>query len=145
MAIEGYVSVIAGTGGIIGQDIWATIDERLHEHTTELGLGLQEMVRELTPILTGALIMDISYEAYAGGDDLVWVYAEDIAQEAFWNRIYVQYQEGGPLGEPTYTNDPHEMFLETAQGAGADYAQTWAELYVAEALGLCAIGAGLPL
>jgi hypothetical protein len=140
-----YIGIIAGTGGIMKVDIWATIDEQLHEHTVELGLGLQDMVRELTPILTGALIMDIAYEAYTDGPDLAYIYAEDIAQEAFWNRVYAQYQEGGPLGEHTYTNDPHEMFYETAVGAGNDYAQAWAALYVNEALALCVAGAGVPL
>lgn len=144
--VESFVEIIAGTGGILDVDIWGTIDERLHEHTPELGLGLQDMVRELTPIRTGALIMDISFEAYTdpGGDDLVWVYAEDTAQEAFWNRIYVQYQEGGPLGEATYTNDPREMFFETATGAGMEYAQGWALLYINEALMMVGGGAGVP-
>lgn len=145
--IAGAVNIVAGTGGIVGQDIWATIDERLHEHTPELGAGLQDMVRELTPIRTGALIMDISYEAYPdpGNDDLVWVYAEDIAQQAYWNRVYVQYQEGGVLGEETYTNDPHEMFFETASGAGLDYTTVWAMVYIYEGIFLCMAGAGLPL
>ncbi len=146
MAIGGSVEIIAGTGGIINCDIWGTVDEQLHEHTPELGAALQDFVRELEPIRTGALIMDTSYEAYLnpGDSDLVWVYAEDIAQEAYWNRIYVQYQEGGILGEHTYTNDPHEMFYETSIGAGRDFTEIWAEKYVNLGLDLCAGGAGLP-
>jgi hypothetical protein len=141
-----YIDIVAGTGMIMGQDIWGTIDEQLHEATPELGLGLQDLIRELTPIRTGALLMDISFEAYTdpGDSDLVWMYPEDTAQEAFWNRIYVQYQEGGPLGEHTYTNDPHEMFYETATGAGLDFTKSWAELHIQEAIDLCMAGAGVP-
>lgn len=142
----GYVDIIAGTGFLIKQDIWGTIDEQLHENSPELGAGLQDFVRDLTPIRTGALIMDISVESYPqpGGDDLVWVYAEDIAQEAYWNRVYVQYQEGGLLGLATYTNDPHEMFYGVATGEGLEYAQWWAEKTIGWANELLLSGAGVP-
>ena len=145
------IEIVAGTGGIINTDIWATIDERLHEDTPTLGKGLVDFVDELTPIRTGALIMDITYEAYTSpggygmeGSDLVYIYAEGLAQQAYWHRIYVQYQEGGPLGEPTYTNDPHEMFYETAGGAGRDFSEAWALKNVQEALDMCVGGAGVP-
>lgn len=145
---RGYVEIIPGTGFILGQDISATIDEQLHEGSPELGLALKDFVQELTPILTGALLMDISFEAYPDpggpGSDLVLIYAETIAQEAFWNRIYVQFQEGGPLGEHTYTNDPHEMFFETSRGAGLDFVRIWAEARVQMAVDLCLAGAGVP-
>lgn len=143
---EAFLSLIPGTGMILKQDVWGTIDEQLHENTPELGDGLRDLVRNLTPIRTGALVMDISYEAYTqpGDSDLLWVYAEDVAQEAYWNRIYVQYQEGGPLGVHTYTNDPHEMFFQTAQGDGLVLTTGWALLHIQEALVMVEAGAGVP-
>jgi hypothetical protein len=142
----GYVELIAGTGMITTCDLWGTIDENLHAHSEELGNGLKGLVQALTPIRTGALVMDITVESYPdpGGGDLVYVYEEDIAQEAFWNRIYVLYQEGGMLGLPTYTNDPHQMFLDTAKGDGLALTEVWALTYVTEAEAMCLGGAGVP-
>lgn len=143
-----YVEIIAGTGMLTKCDLWGTIDEQLHEHSPELGAELQAYVRNLTPIRTGALVMDIAVEAYpdpgGAGSDLVYVYAEDIAQEAFWNRVYVAYQEGGPLGLHTYTNDPHQMFYDTATGDGLALTEVWALTYITLAETMCLGGAGVP-
>lgn len=145
------LDIIAGTGMIMQDDIWGTIDEQLHEHSPELGDELVPMVRDLTPILTGALISDITYEAYPdpagfdmGESDLVLVYAEDIAQQAFWHRVYVLFQEGGALGLPTYTNAPHEMFYKTATEDGLAATYLWAEKWIGYAAFLCVGGAGVP-
>jgi hypothetical protein len=148
----GSVSLIAGTGDILKTDIWGTINERMHEHSPELGEALVKLVQEKTPQLSGSLFSDMTYEAYTNPDegidvgesDLVWVYAEGIAQEAYWNRIYVQYVEGGPLGEPTYTNPPREMFFLTATTDGLAEVQVWGEFVVAEANLLSVSGAGVP-
>src|SRR5260221_478476 len=149
-SVAAYIQIIPGTGMIIGQDIGATIDEQLHEHSPELGLVLKDLVQNLTPILTGALISDITYEAYPdpggfGQSDLVLIFSETLAQEAFWKRVYVAYQEGGLLGLPTYTNNPHEMFWETASGAGLDFVKLWATMYVQVAIDMCVIGVGVPV
>jgi hypothetical protein len=148
----GSVEIIAGTGGILNTDIWATIDEQLHENTPDLGQNLTELVQEKTPVRTSALQMDMTYEAYpdpqgAGGGegDLVWIYAEDANQLAVWSRVYVQYQEGDPLGVPTYTNPPREMFYLTATTDGLPVVETWAQYWIQEALDMCAGGAGVPI
>jgi hypothetical protein len=145
------ISIIAGTGMIMGADVWATIDEQLHDHTPEIGEDLRTLVRAKTPILTGALFIDMSYEAYtnpqgygAGESDLVWIYSEEIEQQAFWDRIYVQYQEGGALGEHTFTNAPREMFFKTASTDGLAEVIMWAEKWVSYANLLCVSGAGVP-
>jgi hypothetical protein len=145
--MAGYVSIIAGTGGIIGQDIDATIKQQMHMDADNLGKGLVALVDILTPVLTGALLMDMSYDIGAiwGPDDIVFAYAESVAQEAYWNRVYVAYQEGGQLGLPTYTNDPHQMFLDTAEGPGLALTETWAMTNVLIALARCRIGAGVPI
>ncbi len=142
----GSVEIIAGTGLIIHQDIWGTINHQLHEHTPELGLGEAELVIQRTPFLTGALQADVQStpEMSTSSNELVWIFAQNIEQLLAWRRIYVAYQEGDPLGLPTFTNDPREMFFLTAQGDGLVLAETWATYYVNVALGMCIMGAGLP-
>jgi hypothetical protein len=127
------------------------MDEQLHAHSPELGEILRDLVREKTPVLTGALLLDMSYEAYpdpagfdAGESDLVWIYSEDLAQEAFWQRVYVQYQEGQPLGLHTFTNDAREMFYSTAITDGLAATEIWALKVVFMANELIVSGAGLP-
>lgn len=144
--MAGYVEIIAGTGGIVGQNIWGTLDEQFHADAADLGKTIQGFVDNMTPIRTGALVMDITYEEFGTGNkDIVRVYAENIEQQAYWNRIYVQYQEGGPLGQHTYTNNPHEMFFETAQGAGLAYTELWAGRNANIAIARCIVGAGIPI
>lgn len=145
------INIIPGTGQIIGQDLWATIEHELRGHASELGKALKDQVHTKTPVLSGSLQDDLTFSAtdapggYAlGPDDLVYVYAEGVEQQAYWNRIYVQYVEGGPLGMPTWTNPPREVFYETAMGEGLDTTTVWADIYVQEALDLCAFGMGVP-
>lgn len=135
-----------------GMNTWATIDEQLHGHSPELGDVLVPLVQAKTPVLTGALQSDMTYEAYPdpedpgmGEEDLVFVYAEGAEQLATWDRIYVQYQEGGPLGLPTYTNPPRLMFLTTAESDGLEATTEWAMEWIAYANFLCVSGAGVPL
>lgn len=135
-----------------GQNKGATIAEQLHEHTPDLGDVLVPLVQDKTPMLTGALQSDMTYEAYTdamsspdeGDDDLVYVYASGSSQIAAWSRIYVQYQEGGPLGLPTYTNPPREMFLNTAETDGLAATTEWAVEWIDYANLLCLSGAGIP-
>lgn len=134
-----------------GMDKWATIDEQLHEHTPDLGALLVPLVQAKTPVLTGALQSDMTYEAYTNPEepgmdeeDLVYVFAEGAQQMSAWQRIYVQYQEGGPLGLPTYTNPPREMFLTTAETDGLEATTEWAITWIEYANLLCLSGAGVP-
>lgn len=149
MPTVAQIELVPGTGMIIDEDIWGNIDVVLHAHSPELGVTIQAMVRDITPILTGALLSDITSEpnttpvgASGGESVLVDVIAEDVAQQAFWNRYYAPYQEGGLLGLPTYTNAPREMFFTTATTDGLDATLVWAMQYIQEALLLSAYGGG---
>jgi len=149
--VVGSISIIDPVN-YAGQDKWATIDEQLHENTPELGDALVPLVQAKTPILTGALSSDMTYEAYEnpeppamGEEDLLYVYAEGSEQIAAWDRIYVQYQEGGALGLPTYTNPPREMFATTAETDGLAVAVEWAVEWIDYANLLCLSGAGVPI
>lgn len=135
-----------GDIGLFTGNLAATIDERLHEHAPELGELLVELVREKTPERRGALREDMTFEAYPdpGDSDLVFVYASGSQEMAVWRRIYVQYQEGEPLGQHTYTNAPRQMFLQTAEGDGVGVTEDWALTYVNEAIDYWLGGAGAP-
>lgn len=142
-----YVDLIAGTGGIIKTDIAATVDEVMHKNSDVLGQTLADLVKEKTPVDTGALESDITFESYPdpGGEDLAYIYSDTGEQIAAWDRVYVEYQEGGPLGLATYTNDPRLMFLLTAEGDGLVAAEWWGALSLQEAIDLCLAGAGIPI
>lgn len=146
MVDAGYVELIAGTGGITECDLWGTIEEQLHDNSKDIAEILQALVRAKTPIMTGALLTDINYDYYTQTDteDIAYVYAEQVEQQAYWNRVYVQYQEGGLLGEQTYTNDPREMFFLTAITDGPLWIGLWASAIIAHAETMCDAGVGVP-
>lgn len=127
-AFETGVSIIAGTGGILFNDLHPVLIRHLREEAPALGQQLKDVVAAKTPVDTGTLQSAIDYLTWPNvnsDEDLVWVFAEDLLQVAMWHRIYVQYQEGGLLGEATYTNAPHEMFLSTAENEGPVLAGIW--------------------
>lgn len=127
-------------------DIMATIRQELHAEADPMGQAIAILVQARTPVRTGALRSDIGYEPVTDmtSNDIVYIYAEGTEQLAEWNRIYVQYQEGPPLGEPTYTNAPHEMFLITAQSDGFDVVEMLGTMAVDTAIVLCIAGLGVP-
>lgn len=116
--VSGAIPKIAGAGDKVVQ--------ALHDHASELGSVLYQLVQDKTPVLTGALKSDMTFIANRGGDELVWVFAAGGNQLYMWGREYVQYQEGPPLGVSTYTNPPRQMFLQTAEGDGFAATETWA-------------------
>lgn len=145
--MAGAVWVTYTGGNIAGQNIWATIDEQLHDHSPELGEILKQLVKDKTPVDTGALESSIDFDAYTstGDADLVWVYADEGPQIATWNRVYVEYQEGPPMGLSTYTNNPRLMFMITSETDGQDATLVWAMQWVNYAITLCLSGAGIPI
>ena len=127
-AFQTGVSIIAGTGGILRQALAPIILKHMREEAPVLAEQLKELIVSKTPVDTGTLQSAISYLVWPNVNDdmdLIWLYAEDLLQVAMWHRIYVQYQEGGLLGAPTYTNAPHEMFLSTAETDAPPLAATW--------------------
>jgi hypothetical protein len=147
----GNISIIAGTGLMIGIDRWATIRKELRDNSNFIGDIGQHLVIDKTPILSGSLLADITYSSAEtpgsvplGPEDLVYIYAEGIAQQSYWNRIYVPYVEGGPLGLPTYTNDPRLIFLDSATEM-LPYVEAWALANIEIANIKVNIGMGVPL
>ena len=109
------------------------VTNALHNNAGELGDALVRLVQDKTPVLTGALQSDITW-APMTGNDILQVYANAEAQSENWGRVYVQYQEGPPMGVPTYTNPPRLMFLDTANTDGFIVTEAWAIVTVQEAL-----------
>ncbi len=124
---NGGIEIIGNLAGItngIGA-LPQQIEDNMHNRANEIGGTLKGMVQEKTPILTGGLLQDITYEV-GSGKDIVTIYPDTQGQEAMWGRVYVQYQEGPPMGENTYTNPPRLMFQETADTDGYAAVVVWA-------------------
>lgn len=139
------MSEVTITGPIIHQDMWATVERELHLQAPELGVILVSLVREKTPVLTGALQSSITAIANPPGDraNLLEVFPADDEQLITWGRIYAPYQEGPPLGLSTYTNEPRQMFQLTADTDGLAATEIWAQAAVDGGLALAALGNGV--
>lgn len=117
-----------------GQDWWGAVSGALYEGGDELGAIEQFNVSKRTPVDTGALLTDVSYQAPGTGSGsglLAYIYADDTNQLDEWNRYYAVYQEGGLLGLSTYTNAPHEMFAQimtTDIPAIEEWGEKWAQI-----------------
>lgn len=112
------------------QDWYAKVELGLMDGRDELGQIEQFNVSKRTPVDTGALLSDVSYEI-GPGSTLAYIYADDTNQLDEWNRYYAVYQEGGLLGLSTYTNAPHEMFAQimtTDIPAIEEWGEKWAQV-----------------
>lgn len=109
---ENFLGFTADAELFMQQNFYGTIKRQLVSDKDEFGMMLVTLVRRHTPVATGALFDSIDYEPdHADGDNgIVRVFANPYIQIAQWGRQYDVYQEGGLLGMPTYTNEPHEMF-----------------------------------
>jgi hypothetical protein len=143
---DASISIIAGTGQIIGQDIEATIKEVLHARTPDLRDMEVSNIQDRTPVRTGALQSSIDGIPYldSGTDDLVFLFANDQPQLSEWGRVYAPYQEGPDLGLHTYTNPPRLMFASVLTDDIPQIEQ-WGIDACNEALNLCANGQGIPI
>jgi hypothetical protein len=83
----------------------------LRSHASEIAAEIEQQIEDRTPVDTGALKEDETYEVNRGGNELVHWYVGDAYQLAENKRVYSAYQEGPPLGLSTYTNDPHQMYF----------------------------------
>ena len=110
----------------------------LRAHSPEIAQQIETRIRARTPRLTGALREAVSSNPYTNEVNglnpvmLVRWYADDGPQLEVWGRVYVEYQEGEPLGKRTYTNDAHQMF-EDVEVDDIPLIQAWAEAVVQDA------------
>jgi hypothetical protein len=133
--------------GIFMQDIAATINRELHLSAPLLGYELIDTIVDRTMIDTGALQSSITYQDYISDisdPTLLFLYANDQEQLDQWGRVYVQYQEGGALGMPTYTNAPREMFAKVLTD-DLDIIADWGIETCQWALDMCVAGKGVPI
>lgn len=141
-----YTTLTYTQSALETQDIMATIRMVLHRDSPDLSTTIVDRIVERTQIMTGALQSAITGDPHPDPDDpvLAEFFADDDPQLAQWGRIYVQYQEGGALGMPTYTNPPREMFAKVGND-DLPIIEAWAVDRCQEALDLCNTGAGIPL
>lgn len=98
-------------GNFLEQDMAETVRQELKAGADELGMMELFNITARTPHDTYALQQDEFYKTYSEDSPTIVVLGVRTEnQDLAWGRVYAQYQEGGVLGESTYTNGPHEMF-----------------------------------
>ncbi len=146
MSTASYIDIAPGTGQIIGQDIWATINQVMHQNTPEVAQMEQASVQQRTPVRTGALQSDVVgiEQTDPDDDELALINSAQQNELDQYGRVYNVYVEGVPLGHtsPTILN-PAQMYNDILT---SDIPQitNWAQTYAQEALDLCAKGKGVP-
>ena len=95
--------------GLMTEDLAGEMEDALRLNAGDLADLEAANIGARTPIRTGALVSDIEEQANVSGTILAYVYFGTTNQLDEWNRVYVQYQEGPPLGNWTYTNGPRNM------------------------------------
>jgi hypothetical protein len=114
-------------------DVEAIPDEiiqALRGNTQELSSRLLQRIESRTPIATGALRESWEPLYPPSGPEILSIGPNPAPQELAWGRVYAQYQEGPPLGLPTYTNDPHQM-LRQADPEDLPTIEEWADATIA--------------
>jgi hypothetical protein len=95
--------------GLMSDGIAGEMEDALRLHAGDLADIEYYNISARTPVRTGALLSDLQEQANVSDTILAYIFYGTENQLDQWDRVYVQYQEGGILGRPTYTNDPHEM------------------------------------
>lgn len=125
----------------------AELMSSLRASTPEIAELIESRIRQRSPRDTGGLRDAIDSQAYTGGVSgtnqvmLAKWYANDGPQLDAWNRVYVAYQEGPPLGLSTYTRGEHHMF-EQVESTDLGLIEAWAEAAVNQAVNRMMGGGG---
>jgi hypothetical protein len=101
------------------QDWAATVSDELHRASPDLVDVIAAAVMDkITHVDTGTLASSVIGDANTDNTadpELAFIYEDEQAQMDAWGRIYVQYIEGGTLGDTSPTiSSPDEMFERTA-------------------------------
>lgn len=129
-----------------GQDLEKTIRRALHRNAFNLGAMENKAIELRTPVDRGALLSSETFTANSNpeDDELVFLFADPQEQIDVHQREYDIYQEGGALGEATYTNQPHEMFAQV-ETTDLPQIEAWGVAAIEGALDEVAGGNGVPL
>ncbi len=95
--------------GLLTSDLAAEMEDALRANADSLTELEVFNITARTPIRTGALAQDLTGQTNPSADILSYVYFDTENQLDEYDRVYVQYQEGGILGAATYTNPPRLM------------------------------------
>jgi len=130
------------------QDWAGTVSRELHATSQDLvDMIAVAVMDKITHADTGTLASSVTGDANTDNTadpELAFIYEDEQAQIDAWGKVYVQYIEGGPLGEPSWTiSSPDEMFERTAD-EDLSLFEDWAASAL-EAAGLrIASGTGTP-
>lgn len=102
--------------------------ENFHNEAFELFKAEKMLIQGRTMVKKGGLVSDIMTEVNPNPNDslLGKIYSGTENQIAAWNRVYVEYQEGGALGLETYTNPPRLMYTKVTT-SDMPIIQAWAD------------------
>lgn len=111
----------------MSMDLEDTLHISFYQSQEDLARVINNNIRMLTPVDTGALLRSEKYDVNEnpGDDTLIRFYADSETQIEQWKRVYVSYQEGAPLGQSTYTNEAHQMYYSQATYESIDQLHDW--------------------
>jgi hypothetical protein len=95
--------------GLLTDNIAGEMEDALRLHAGELADLEFYNISARTPVRTGALLSDLQEQANVSNSILAYIFFGTSNQLDEWDRVYVQYQEGPPLGASTYTNPARQM------------------------------------
>jgi hypothetical protein len=97
--------------GLLSANIAGEMEDALRLHAGELADIEFANVSARTPVRSGALLQDLQEQANVSDSILAYIFYDTTNQLDEYDRVYVQYQEGGILGMATYTNPPRLMIF----------------------------------
>lgn len=121
------IEVLYNSIPFLDRDLGAEVLSGFYQDQESLASVVNANIQALTPVLTGALRSSEKYDINHDPSDptLIRFYADKAEQLAQWNRVYVSYQEGAPLGQSTYTNAAHQMYYSQATYESIDELLEW--------------------
>jgi hypothetical protein len=117
--------------GLMTENIAGEMEDALRLHAGDLADIEYANILARTPMRTGALAADLTEQANVSDTILAYVYYGTENQLDQWDRVYAQYQEGGILGQATYTNPPRLMVFSALTDDIADI-EAWGNQVLSE-------------
>lgn len=136
---------ITDPAGILGGIKWAdTYAKALFDGADELGQIEQFNVTSRTPVLTGALAADVSYEVGPFSDNVIVTVKTDTTNQLDeYGRVYALYIEGGTLGLGSNNGTGDVMMYGQITSTDIPAVQQWGQEQLEKAHALILAGKAL--
>lgn len=132
--------------GFFDQSWQATFEQALFDDADTLGQIEQFNAMSRTPVLTGALVSDVSYRTGSKSSGvLVEVYSGTMNQIDEYSRVYDIYQEGGILGAGSNSGPANHQMYGQVLTTDIDAIVQWGEAALQRAADAIAAGKGVKL